>query len=113
VLYVYRNIGTVTSPSFQYYPDYFKIIKLNGGSATVSLKDYDGDGDKDLLSGDWLGKFNYFRNDGTPLNQSSIRLQLVFKLTVSLTALRFLLILIKMATMTLFQEHLMGRFFFI
>ena len=67
VLYVYRNIGTVTTPSFQYYPDYFKIIKLSGGSATVSLKDYDGDGDNDLLSGDWLGKFNYFRNDGTSL----------------------------------------------
>ena len=67
VLYVYRNIGTVAAPSFQYYPDYFKIVKLSGGSATVSLKDYDGDGDNDLLSGDWLGKFNYFRNDGTPL----------------------------------------------
>ena len=67
VLYFYRNIGTVTAPSFQYYPDYFKIIKLSGGSATVSLKDFDGDGDNDLLSGDWLGKFNYFRNDGTPL----------------------------------------------
>jgi hypothetical protein len=67
VLYVYRNIGTVTAPSFQYYPDYFKIVKLSGGSATVSLKDFDGDGDNDLLSGDWLGKFNYFRNDGTPL----------------------------------------------
>jgi len=67
VLYFYRNIGTATAPSFQYYPDYFKIIKLSGGSATVSLKDFDGDGDNDLLSGDWLGKFNYFRNDGTPL----------------------------------------------
>jgi hypothetical protein len=67
VLYVYRNIGTVTTPSFQYYPDYFRIVKISGGSATVSLKDYDGDGDNDLLSGDWLGKFNYFRNDGTPL----------------------------------------------
>ncbi len=67
VLYVYRNIGNVTTPSFQYYPDYFKIIKLNAGGATVSLADFDGDGDNDLLSGDWLGKFNYFRNDGTPL----------------------------------------------
>lgn len=67
VLYVYRNIGNMTSPSFQYYPDYFKIIKLNAGGATVSLVDFDGDGDNDLLSGDWLGKFNYFRNDGTPL----------------------------------------------
>ena len=67
VLYVYRNIGTVTSPSFQYYPDYFKIIKLDAHSATASLADFDVDGDNDLLSGDWLGKFNYFRNDGTPL----------------------------------------------
>ena len=66
VLYVYRNIGTVTTPSFQNYPDYFKIIKLDAHSATVSLADYDGDGDNDLLSGTWLGKFVYFRNDGTP-----------------------------------------------
>ena len=65
VLYVYRNIGNVTSPSFQYYPDYFKIIKLNAGGATVSLADFDGDGDNDLLSGTWLGNFVYFRNDGT------------------------------------------------
>ena len=65
VLYVYRNIGTVSSPSFQNYPDYFKIIKLNAGGATVSLADFDGDGDNDLLSGTWLGKFVYFRNDGT------------------------------------------------
>lgn len=66
VLYVYRNTGTATTPSFQYYPDYFKIIKLSGNSATVSLADFDGDGDNDLLSGMWTGKFIYFRNDGTP-----------------------------------------------
>lgn len=65
VLYVYRNIGTVSSPSFQNYPDYFKIIKLNAGGATVSLADFDGDGDNDLLSGTWLGKFVYFKNEGT------------------------------------------------
>ena len=65
-LYVYRNIGTVTTPSFQFYPDYFKIIKLTGNGATVSLADYDGDGDNDLLSGMWNGKFYFFRNDGTP-----------------------------------------------
>ena len=65
VLYVYRNIGTVSAPSFQLYSDYFKIIKLDGGSATVSLADFDNDGDNDLLSGTWLGKFVYFKNDGT------------------------------------------------
>jgi hypothetical protein len=63
-MYVYRNIGSVTTPSFQYYPDYFKIIKSNENGATVSLADYDNDGDKDMLSGSWLGKFFYFRNDG-------------------------------------------------
>lgn len=63
-MYVYRNIGSVTTPSFQYYPDYFKIIKPNENGATVSLADYDNDGDKDMLSGSWLGKFFYFRNDG-------------------------------------------------
>jgi hypothetical protein len=65
-LYVYRNVGTATTPSFQLYPDYFKIIKLSGNGATVSLADFDGDGDNDLLSGMWNGKFYYFRNDGTP-----------------------------------------------
>lgn len=84
VLYVYRNIGTVTTPSFQYYPDYFKIVKLSGGSATVSLKDFDGDGDNDLLSGDWLGKFNYFRNDGTPLKPTFNQVTMPFSnLTVN------------------------------
>ena len=66
VLYTYRNIGNVTTPSFQNYPDYFKIIKLNGGGATVSLADFDDDGDNDLLSGIWTGTFIFLRNDGTP-----------------------------------------------
>ena len=68
ILYVYRNVGTSSAPSFQYYPDYFKVIKLNGNAATVSLADFDNDGDQDLLSGIWTGKFIYFRNDGTAQN---------------------------------------------
>jgi len=63
-IYVYLNKGSVSSPSFQYYPDFFKVIKLNGNSATVSLCDYDGDGDYDLLSGIWTGKFIFFENMG-------------------------------------------------
>ncbi|HSP87426.1 MAG TPA: VCBS repeat-containing protein, partial [Ignavibacteriaceae bacterium] len=66
-LYVYRNNGTLTNPNFQYYPDYFKIIRLDGNSATVSLADFDNDGDNDLLSGIWTGEFIYFRNDGNDL----------------------------------------------
>lgn len=66
-LYVYRNNGTLSDPDFQYYPDYFKIVRLDGNSSTVSLADFDGDGDNDLLSGIWTGKFVYFRNDGNDL----------------------------------------------
>lgn len=65
ILYVYRNNGSPANPSFQLYPDYFKVIKLDGSGGTSSLADYDGDGDYDLLSGMWDGKFYYFRNDGT------------------------------------------------
>ncbi len=66
VMFLYRNIGTASAPSFQYYPDYFKTIKLNGSGGSASLADFDGDGDNDLISGMWNGKFYYFRNDGTP-----------------------------------------------
>ncbi len=67
ILYVYRNNGTATNPLFQYYSDYFKVIKLNGSGGTVSLADYDNDGDYDMLCGMWDGKFYYFRNNGTNL----------------------------------------------
>lgn len=66
ILYTYINVGTPQAPAFQYYPDFLKVIKLNASGATASLADFDGDGDFDLISGDALGKFNYFRNDGTP-----------------------------------------------
>ncbi len=65
LMYVYRNNGTATNPLFQLYPDYFKVVKLNGNGASVSFADFDGDGDYDMLSGMWDGKFYYLRNDGT------------------------------------------------
>lgn len=68
-IYVYRNNGTVTNPLFQYYPDYFRVIKVFN-RATSFLIDYDNDGDNDLLSGDFEGKFRYFKNNGT--NQQPI-----------------------------------------
>jgi hypothetical protein len=69
-LYVYRNTGSTVNPVFQIYNDYFKIIKASGNGATVSLADFDGDGDYDLLSGVWTGRFEYFRNDGN--NQTPV-----------------------------------------
>lgn len=84
ILYVYRNNGTVSNPAFQYYADYFKVIKLDGSGASVSFADYDGDGDYDMLSGMWDGKFHYFRNDGTNLKPAFNRVSTSFSsLTVN------------------------------
>ncbi len=65
-MYYYQNTGTRTAPQFQYNPNYFPVIRISGGASTASLADFDNDGDVDMLSGDWLGGFQYFRNDGTP-----------------------------------------------
>ncbi|MEO8166654.1 MAG: VCBS repeat-containing protein, partial [bacterium] len=65
-IYYYQNIGTRTAPQFQFNPNYFPVIRTAGNAATASLADFDNDGDVDMISGDWLGGFQYFRNDGTP-----------------------------------------------
>ncbi len=64
-MYFYQNVGSVSTPSIQWNSSYFQMIRINGGASTTSLADYDKDGDLDLLSGDWLGGVQYFRNDGT------------------------------------------------
>jgi hypothetical protein len=65
-LYTYLNIGSASSPQFQYNASYFAVIRIAGNASTVSLADFDNDGDFDFISGDWLGRIQYFRNDGTP-----------------------------------------------
>ncbi len=64
-LYYYQNTGTASSPSFILKSDFFKIIKNNGNGATVSIADFDNDGDYDFISGSWTGKINYFKNTGS------------------------------------------------
>lgn len=64
-LFFYENTGTPTLPQFQYNPNYFAVVRIAGNAATASLVDFDNDGDMDLISGDWLGRFQYFRNDGS------------------------------------------------
>ena len=64
-LYVYENTGSPTSPQFVSNSSYFGLIRISGNASTVSLGDFYNDGDMDLISGDWLGRFQYFRNDGS------------------------------------------------
>lgn len=63
-MYYYQNTGTPTSPVLQLNTSYFQMIRIDGSASTTSLADFDHDGDLDLISGDWSGKFQYFRNDG-------------------------------------------------
>lgn len=64
-LYFYRNIGNKNSPKFIREQQLFEPIRISGGAASVSFADFDNDGDFDLLSGDYLGGFQYFKNEGS------------------------------------------------
>lgn len=69
-LYFYRNTGTSKKPSFKLESQLFEPIRISGGSASVSFADFDNDGDFDLLSGDYLGGFQYFENKGSKTRPS-------------------------------------------
>ncbi len=66
-VYLVRNIGTTKEPK------YAESIKLTAegdpidvyGMPSPNMADFDGDGDLDLLCGEFLDKFTYFQNVGT------------------------------------------------
>jgi hypothetical protein len=66
-VYLIENKGTSGEP------DYAKHVRVNAGGKPIDVygmpspnfADFDGDGDLDLICGEFLDGFTYFRNDGT------------------------------------------------
>jgi hypothetical protein len=64
--YYFQNVGTASVPTFTApVMNPYGLSNIGSPYAIGSFADLDGDGDKDLLSGEELGNFIYYQNTGT------------------------------------------------
>ncbi|MGH1362246.1 MAG: FG-GAP-like repeat-containing protein [Calditrichia bacterium] len=63
----YRNDGTPTNPNLNRLDEDLGGIDI-GNDHAPTLADLDGDGDLDMISGEFSGNLNFFRNTGTATN---------------------------------------------
>ena len=73
-LYLYKNIGTTTVPSFNLITEDFAGLTATGlyvSPTYPAFGDLDGDGDKDMIIGLEDGQFHYYQNNSGPGNPAS------------------------------------------
>ena len=75
-LSLYKNTGTATAPAFQLMDeDYASLSNYNlFFPIAATFGDLDGDGDQDMIIGDFAGNIHYFNNSAGPGNTASFLL---------------------------------------
>lgn len=62
----FQNTGTASAPTFAAeVTNPFGLVAVSGAFSYPELGDLDGDGDYDLMVGEYYGDFHYFENTGT------------------------------------------------